>query len=102
MRYDEARSYWDFNVNQSPAEFLSACTITELSRGFDAIAADYVRAYDADFRAAGIGEDDIANLRTAIAWVLERESIVGKVAEEDDDAEEFYNPYDDGDRSISY
>ena len=102
MRYAEARSYWDFNVNQSPAEFLSACTITELSRGFDAIAADYVRAYDADFRAAGIGEDDIAKLRTAIAWVLERESLLGDLADEDDDAKEFYNPYDDGDRFFRY
>ena len=101
MYYPEARSYWDASVNQSPAEFLRECTMPELSRGFAAIAADYVRAYDAELRAAGHNDDTLHGLQIAIATVLGRESWLGTVAD-DDDAEEFYNPFDDGDRSISY
>lgn len=81
ITFEFAQQLFDDNVAQSPAEFLSACTMPELSRGFDAIAADYVRAYDSDFRAAGISDEDVADLRVAIAWVLERESMVGEIAE---------------------
>lgn len=102
MRYSTALQIWNTSISQSPADFLRECTITELAAGFDKIAADYISATRDQYLELGYTDADLAELRGIVSLVLDRESIIGKVADEDDDAEEFFDPYDDGDRSISY
>lgn len=101
MRYSTALQIWNTSIAQSPADFLSECSIAELAAGFDKIADDYISATREQYFELGYTDAGLAELRGVVAWVLDRESILGKVADEDD-AEEFFDPYDDGDRSISY
>lgn len=97
MRYETALTIWNTSIDQSPAEFLRECTIAELAAGFDKIAADYIAATRDAYIDLGYTVAAIAELRTVVAWVLDRESVIGQVAadDDDDDAEEFYNPFDD-------
>jgi len=95
MRYETALTIWNTSIAQSPAEFLRECTITELAAGFDKIAADYISANRDQYLDLGYTDDGLAELRSVVAWVLDRESIIGQVAADDDNAEEFYNPFDD-------
>lgn len=96
MQYETALTIWNTSIAQSPADFLRECTITELAAGFDKIAADYISANRDQYLDLGYTDAGLAELRAVVAWVLDRESIIGKVADDDDDdAEEFYNPFDD-------
>lgn len=81
ITFEVAQQLFADNVAQSPAEFLSACTMCELQRGTVAIGADYVRAYRDELRAAGLDDEAMSDLAWAIAIVLERESWVGQFAE---------------------
>lgn len=93
MRYETALTIWNTSIAQSPADFLRECTITELAAGFDKIAADYISANRDQYLDLGYTDADLAELRTIIAQVLDRESIVG-VVEDDEDVEEYADPGD--------
>lgn len=93
MRYETALTIWNTSVAQSPAEFLRECTVAELAAGFEKIAADYIAATRDAYLELGYTDAGIAELRTVIAWVLDRESVVGAVAD-DEDVEEYADPGD--------
>lgn len=73
MRQRNADQIWADNVNQSPKEFLRECTAAELKRGTLAIGRDFVRNYDAEYRAAGLDDAAIADIAWAIGVLLVRE-----------------------------
>ena len=93
MRYEMAMTIWNTNIAQSPAEFLRECTVAELAAGFGKIADDYIAANRDAYLELGYTDSGLRELRTVVAWVLDRESIVGGV-EDDDDVEEYADPGD--------